>query len=109
MPTAAAPSEPAFSPADAAHRRERVRRSWRERAGRLERPLLLAGLALVTFHLLDLALAGPDTPVLGVLVIVAAPLTWAAAQPRVTRPTRAALGVAFGLLTAGFGLSLIHI
>ena len=38
---------------------------------RAERPLLLAGLALVTAHLLDLAFSGPDTSALGVAVIVA--------------------------------------
>ena len=38
------------------------------RAARAERPLLLAGLALVTAHLLDLALSGPDTSALGVAV-----------------------------------------
>jgi hypothetical protein len=76
----------------------------RGRFARLERPLLLGGLALVTVHLLDLAFSGPDTTLLGVAVIVAAPLAWALAQPRVTRPTRAALGVAFGLLAVGFGV-----
>jgi alpha-beta hydrolase superfamily lysophospholipase len=72
---------------------------------RLERPLLLAGLALVTAHLLDLALSGPDTSVLGILVIVAVPLAWALAQPRVTRPTRLALGVVIGLVVIGFGVA----
>ena len=33
----------------------------RERVARAERPLLLAGLALVVAHLLDLAFSGPDT------------------------------------------------
>ena len=42
------------------------------RVARAERPLLLAGLALVTAHLLDLAFSGPDTSVLGVAVIVTA-------------------------------------
>ena len=46
------------------------RRRWRERVARAERPLLFAGLALVATHLLDLALSGPDTSVLGVAVIV---------------------------------------
>ena len=72
---------------------------------RLERPLLLAGLALVTAHLLDLALSGPDTSVLGILVIVAVPLAWAVAQPHVTRPTRVALGVVIGLVAIGFGVA----
>ena len=57
------------------------------RAARAERPLLLAGLALVTAHLLDLALSGPDTSALGVAVIVALAAAWALAQPHVTRPT----------------------
>ena len=101
MPTAAAaPSARALAAADP----DRAHRSRRKRAARLERPLLLAGLVLVTAHLLDLALSGPDTTVLGVVVIAAAPVLWAAAQPRVTRPTRAALGVVSGLLTAGFGV-----
>ena len=76
----------------------------RERLARLELPLLAAGLFLVTLHLLDLALSGPDTSVLGVLVIVAAPALWLFAQRHVTRPTRLALGVAFGLLMLGFGV-----
>jgi uncharacterized protein len=74
----------------------------RERIARLERPLLLAGLALVTAHLLDLALSGPATMVLGVAAIVVVPTVWALAQPRLTRPTRLALGVVIGLLAVGF-------
>ena len=58
----------------------------RARLARLERPLLLAGLALVALHLLDLAFSGPDTSMLGVLGIVAVPAVWALAQPHVTRP-----------------------
>lgn len=76
----------------------------RDRFAHLERPLLLAGLALVTLHLLDLALSGPDTTVLGVLVIVAAPTIWLLAQPQVGRATRVALGVVFGLIAVGFGV-----
>ena len=76
----------------------------RTRIARLERPLLLAGLALVTAHLLDLALSGPDTSVLGVLVILALPVGYALAQPRLTRPTRIGLGVVIGLLAVGFGV-----
>jgi uncharacterized protein len=79
------------------------RRGARGRIAGLERPLLAGGLALVTIHLLDLALSGPATALVGLLAIVAAPLAWWLAQPRVTRPTRLALGVAFGLLSAGFG------
>ena len=74
------------------------------RAARAERPLLLAGLALVTAHLLDLALSGPDTSALGVAVIVALAAAWALAQPHVTRPTRLALGVVVGLVAVGFGV-----
>jgi hypothetical protein len=81
------------------------RRRWRERIARLERPLLLAALALVTAHLLDLAFSGPATSVLGVLVIVAVPLAWALAQPRVTRPTRLGLGIVIGLLALGVGVT----
>ena len=77
-----------------------ARRRAAARLARLERPLLLAGLALVTLHLLDLAFSGPDTAVLGVLGIVAVPAAWALAQPHVTRPTRLALGVVIGLLDA---------
>ena len=69
----------------------------------MERPLLLLGLALVTTHLLDLALSGPDTTVLGVALILAVPLVAAAVQPRVTRMTRFALAVPLGLLIAGVG------
>jgi uncharacterized protein len=76
----------------------------RERIAALERPLLLAGLALVALHLLDLAFSGPDTSLPGVLAIVAVPAGWALAQPRVTRPTRLVLGVVIGLLTLGFGV-----
>jgi len=75
------------------------------RFARLERPLLIAGLALITIHLLDLALAGPDTSLIGVAAIVAIPLAALWAQPRVTRPTRAALGVTVGLVFAGFGIA----
>jgi pimeloyl-ACP methyl ester carboxylesterase len=77
----------------------------RARIARLERPLLAAGLALVALHLLDLTFSGSHTTVLGVLAIVAAPVAWFAAQPRVTRPTRLALGVVVGLLTTGFGVA----
>ena len=77
----------------------------RARIAHLERPLLAAGLALVLLHLLDLAFSGSHTSVLSVLIIVAAPLAWLAAQPRVARPTRAALGVVVGLFSAGFGIA----
>jgi uncharacterized protein len=76
----------------------------RRHLARLERPLLLAGLVLVTLHLLDLAFSGPDTTVFGVLAIVAVPVAWALAQAHVTRPTRLALGVVVGLLSVGFGV-----
>jgi len=76
----------------------------RARRARLERPLLLAGLALLALHLLDVAFSGPDTSLLGVLGIVAVPAAWALAQPHVTRPTRLVLGVVIGLLTFGFGV-----
>jgi alpha-beta hydrolase superfamily lysophospholipase len=77
--------------------------SRRARVARLEGPLLLTGLALVAIHLLDLSLSGPDTSLPGVLAIVAIPLGWALARPRVTRPTRLVLGVVIGLLAFGFG------
>ena len=80
------------------------RRRRRERIARAERPLLLAGLALVTAHLLDLAFSGPDTSAIGVAVIVAIAATWALAQPHVTRPTRLALGVVVGLVVLVFGV-----
>ena len=76
----------------------------RARLARLERPLLLAGLALVALHLLDLAFSGPATAVLGVLAIVAVPTAWALSQPHVIRPTRLVLGVVIGLMTVGFGV-----
>jgi uncharacterized protein len=91
-PPPAAPSTPPRRP------------RWRERIARAERPLLLAGLALVTAHLLDLAFSGPDTSALGVAVIVAVAAAWALAQRYVTRPTRLALGVVVGLLAIGFGV-----
>jgi pimeloyl-ACP methyl ester carboxylesterase len=76
----------------------------RARLARLERPLLLTGLALIALHLLDLAFSGPDTSILGVLGIVAVPAAWALAQPHAIRPTRLVLGVVIGLLTFGFGV-----
>jgi hypothetical protein len=91
-------------PAPAAPSTPPRRRRRRERIARAERPLLLAGLALVTAHLLDLAFSGPDTSALGVAVIVAVATAWALAQRYVTRPTRLALGVVVGLLAIGFGV-----
>src|SRR3954470_5757945 len=79
--------------------------SARRRVAGLERPLLLAGLALVTAHLLDLSISGAATTLLGLAVIVGLPLAWIAAQPRVTRPTRVALAVVVGLLAAGLGVA----
>jgi uncharacterized protein len=83
-----------------------LRRRGRRRAriARLERPLLLAGLALVALHLLDLAFSGPATTVIGVLAIVAVPAGWAFAQPRLVRPTRVLLGIVVGLLSFGFAV-----
>jgi pimeloyl-ACP methyl ester carboxylesterase len=69
-----------------------------------ERGLLLAGLALIAAHLLDLAFSGPHTTILGVLGIVAVAGGWALAQPRLARPTRFLLGLAVGLLALGFGV-----
>ncbi len=77
----------------------------RERLARLERPLLLAGLALVALHLLDLAFSGAATSPLAILGIVALPAAWAALQPRMIRPTRIALAVPVGLLAVGFGVT----
>jgi pimeloyl-ACP methyl ester carboxylesterase len=82
-----------------------AQRRRRPRIARLERPLLAAGLALIALHLLDRAFSGSHTMLLGVLAIVAAPLIWLAAQPRVTRPTRVVLGVVVGLLSIGFGVA----
>jgi pimeloyl-ACP methyl ester carboxylesterase len=95
--TATLPDRPSIAPATRADGRRRAR------VARLERPLLRAGLALVAIHLLDLALSGPDTSLLGVLAIIAIPVAWSLAQPHVTRPTRVLLGVAGGLLAIGFG------
>jgi pimeloyl-ACP methyl ester carboxylesterase len=72
---------------------------------RFERPFFAAGLALITIHLLDLALSGPDTSLIALAAIVAVPAAALWAQPRVTRPTRFALGVTVGLLFAGFGIA----
>jgi alpha-beta hydrolase superfamily lysophospholipase len=76
----------------------------RRAAGRLERPLLAVGLSLIALHLLDLALSGPDTTVLGVLGIVAIPALWLFLQPRLIRPTRLGLALGVGLLAFGFGV-----
>jgi hypothetical protein len=77
---------------------------FRTRIAELERPLLLAGLALVAFHLVDLAFSGPDTSLPGVLGIVAVPVAWALARPRVTRATRLVLAVVVGLVSFGFAV-----
>jgi pimeloyl-ACP methyl ester carboxylesterase len=82
----------------------RRRGGRRGRIARLERPLLAGGLALVSLHLLDLALSGPDTTILGVVAIVAVPAAWMLAQPHVTRPTRTVVGITIGLLAFGFGV-----
>jgi alpha-beta hydrolase superfamily lysophospholipase len=76
----------------------------RARLARVERPLFLAGLALVTLHLLDLAFSGPDTSLLGVVSIVAVSAGWALARPYLVRATRLVLGVVVGLLTFGFAV-----
>ncbi len=80
-----------------------ARRSRRDRLAALERPLLIAGLALVVAHLLELALAGPATTPLSVAVILGAPLAWILARPHVTRATRVSLAVAVGLVFTGPG------
>jgi uncharacterized protein len=90
-------------PAAPAHAPPR-RRRLRERVARAERPLLYGGLALVTAHLLDLALSGADPTPFGVWAILAVPLAWALARSRLIRPTRLVLGVVTGLLTFGFGV-----
>jgi len=82
----------------------RTRRGARGQVAGLERPLLAGGLALLTIHLLDLALSGPHTWLLAVVGIIAAPLAWWFAQPYVTRPTRLGLGLVVGLVSAGFGI-----
>ena len=87
-------------------RRHAPRPGGTARAGRSSpgrAPSLIAGLALVALHLLDLAFSGP-TRRCSVLAIVAVPAAWALAQPHVTRPTRLVLGVVVGLLTFGFGV-----
>jgi uncharacterized protein len=99
----------ALRPVTAPPLRRRGRR--RERIARLERPLLLVGLALVALHLLDLAFSGPATTVVGVLAIVAVPAGWAFAQPRLVRPTRVLLGIVVGLVSFGFAVisHVLHI
>jgi hypothetical protein len=82
-------------------RRAPARSTFRLRFAALEPPLVVAGLALVTVHLLDLALAGPATSALGVLGILAVPVTAVLLRPRVSRATRFALAVPLGLLFAG--------
>jgi uncharacterized protein len=80
------------------------RRSGRGRVARLERPLLAAGLALVTLHLLDRSLSGSATSVLALLAILAVPAAWLAVQPRLLRGSRLLLAVVAGLLATGFGV-----
>lgn len=89
------------APAPPARRRAAALRA---RLARLERPLGLAGLALVTLHLLDLAVSGPDTSLPGLVAILAVAAAWALAAPRTIRPTRVAIGVVTGLLGLGFGV-----
>jgi hypothetical protein len=103
MTTAIREPEGAQAPAVPGHAAP-PRRGRRVRLARAERPLLLAGLALVAAHLLDLAFSGPDTSAFGVAAIVAVAGAWALAAPRVTRPTRVALGAVVGLLAVGFGV-----
>jgi hypothetical protein len=80
------------------------RRRLRQRVARAERPLLIGGLALVTAHLQELALSGPDTSGLAVWALLAVPLAWVLLAPRMIRPTRLVAGVVVGLLTFGFGV-----
>jgi hypothetical protein len=77
---------------------------WRSRIARLERPLLLVGLALITAHLLDLALSGPATSAPAIVAILAVAAGWVVAQPHLSRATRLALGTSVGLLATGFGV-----
>jgi pimeloyl-ACP methyl ester carboxylesterase len=93
---------PASRPATAPPLRRRGRR--RQQIARLERPLLAGGVALVALHLLDVALSGAQTTIVGVVGIVGAAVAWPLLQPRLSRPTRAALGISVGLLTFGFGV-----
>ena len=64
---------------------------------RLERPLLGAGLLLISLHLLDLALSGPASAPLAVALIVAVPAALWIAAPRASRLTRSALALITGL------------
>src|SRR5918992_4862680 len=109
--TAAAPRPGALAPMTAtllqptsAPAHAPPRRRLRERIARAERPLLHGGLALVTVHLLDLALSGSDPTALGLWAIGALPLAWALGRSRLIRPTRLVVGVVTGLLTLGFGV-----
>ena len=73
---------------------------------RFERPALIAGLALVAIHVVDVALRGSATSALGIAVLLAGAAGWIALQPRLSRATRAALGIGFGLafaLTSALG------
>jgi len=73
----------------------------RTRFAALEGPLIIAGAALVSTHLLDLALAGPATSAVGVVGIVAAATVAMLLRPLVSRATRFMLAVPLGLLFAG--------
>jgi dienelactone hydrolase len=80
----------------------------RAQLARVERPAL-AGLILVMVHVVAVALAGPATSVAGIVALIAAAGAWFALQPRLSRPTRAALAFGFGFLMfamAGLGDSV---
>ena len=79
-----------------------------------KRPLLLAGLTLVTAHLLDLALSGPATSWLGVAAILAAarrvgarPAARHAPRPGSPSASRSAL-VALGFGVVSHGLHVVN-
>ena len=68
----------------------------------------MAGLLLITSHLLELAFAGSATTVAGVIVIVAVPVAAVVLQPRVSRLTRFSLCLVAGLACVVLG-GLAHV
>jgi pimeloyl-ACP methyl ester carboxylesterase len=72
-----------------------------EPPGRLERVLYRAGIGALTLHLLDTALRGPATSLVGLGVVCAPAALAVVLQPRLARRTRVAWSGVLGLMTTG--------